>query len=469
MRIVRWCGALLASAMAVAFAADVPQLADFAWRGTLALPAGASLSRVEVPVQAMLHLQSSTAHDLRVFNAGGTVVPFALLGGADLGRPAPAAETAVYKAYPLFAASTASKPGRGAVSVQVDTAGQHSSAWVRWDHADSPSGAPDPRAQPLQAALFDMRAEKQTVDALVLALELPHNALVPVMVATSTDLKDWTVVGTKGPLFQFDGADAPVNTTLELRQPLQLEGRYLRLAWTGQAGVNVQSLRARVAGPQTVPAPLRSVLPTGTPDGTGGLSWNLPFAAPISALHLQAVQDNTLVPVRIQGRGDAAQPWRTLASTVVYRLDSVGTGNSNPPTPLYGASVRALRVEASRGVALPEGGLQATLEFAPLQVAFLASGAGPFTLAVGRSQTPAAAVEASLLGSVAPARLGELPMAGVVSVLTRPETALAGSAPGWLPAGTSLRSVLLWAVLGVGVLVLAGVAYSLLRQLGTRR
>ncbi|MBV5299755.1 MAG: DUF3999 family protein [Rhodoferax sp.] len=100
---------------------------------------------------------------------------------------------------------------------------------------------------------------------------------------------------------------------------------------------------------------------------------------------------------------------------------------------------------------------------------FLASGSGPFTLAVGRRQTPAAAVEASLLGSVAPAGLGELPLASVASVQTRPETALDGPAPGWLPEGTSLRSVLLWAVLGLGVLVLGGVAYSLLRQLGTRR
>jgi len=34
------------------------------------------------------------------------------------------------------------------------------------------------------------------------------------------------------------------------------------------------------------------------------------------------------------------------------------------------------------------------------------------------------------------------------------------------PAGTSLRSSLLWAVLVGGVLVLAVVAYSLVRQLG---
>ena len=46
---------------------------------------------------------------------------------------------------------------------------------------------------------------------------------------------------------------------------------------------------------------------------------------------------------------------------------------------------------------------------------------------------------------------------------------LAGAAPDWLPAGTSLRSVLLWLVLGLGVLVLGVVAFSMMRQLAARR
>jgi hypothetical protein len=214
---------------------------------------------------------------------------------------------------------------------------------------------------------------------------------------------------------------------------------------------------------------LRAALPAGTPDPKGGLTWTLPFATPLAAIHLQAVHNNTLLPVRIQSRTDAAQPWRTLASTVVYRLDTVGQGSSNPPTPLHGVSARALRVEASQGAALPPDGLQATVEFAPLQLAFLTSGAGPFTLAVGRSHTSAASVDATLLGSIAPDRLNTLPLATLARVEESSAGALAGAAPDWLPAGTSLRSVLLWLVLGLGVLVLGAVAYSLMRQLAARQ
>lgn len=454
--------AALASLSVGAAASDVPPPDAFAWRGTLALPAGASLVRVDVPVQALMQLQSSSAHDLRVFNAAGAVVPYALLGRSDLSHAAPQAQTPAYPAYPLFAAS-AGKPVRGAVQVQVDSGGNHSSAWVRWDNA-APEASTDASAQPLQAVLFDLRGEQQMLDALHLNLELPHNALVPLTVSTSTDLKDWTAVATKGPVFQFDGMDAPSNSVLEFRQPLGVEGRYLRLAWAGQSGVKVLSLTGRVAATQTAPALLRAPLPQGTVDGNS-LSWTLTFATPIAALHLQAAQNNTLLPVRILGRADAAQPWRTLASSVVYRLDTVGTGASNPATPLHGASVRALRVEAGKGRALPEGGLQATLDFAPLQVAFLASGSGPFTLAAGRAQTPSAAVDASLLGSVAPAKLAELPVATVAAVQLQPPNALDGGAPAWLAQGVPLRTVLLWLVLGIGVLSLGGVAYALMRQL----
>jgi hypothetical protein len=453
-------------------AADAPQAADFTWHATVTPPAGASLARVDVPVQALLGMRSGNANDVRVFNAAGAVVPFALLGGDDLRRAAPFAQTPSYKAYPLFAASADGKPARGTVEVRVDAGDQgSSSAWVRWDRADMKTSAADAAAQPLQAALFDLRIERQALAALNLVVDMPHNALVHVAVATSTDLMDWTPVPTKGPLFQFDGADAPANTTLELTQPLQVQGRYLRLSWPGQSGVKLRALTGTVAASQTVAAPLRAALPPGTPDGNNALNWNLPFATPIAALQLQAVQNNSLVPVRILGRAEASQPWRTLASSVVYRLDGVGQGGSNPATALHGASLYSLRVEAGKGMALPDGGVQATVEFAPVQVAFLASGAGPFTLAVGRAQTTAAAVDASLLGSVTPAKLAELPLATLTNVVAQaqPNGGLDGAASRWLPDGVSLRSVLLWAVLGVGVLALGSVAFSLMRQMGAKR
>ena len=81
-----------------------------------------------------------------------------------------------------------------------------------------------------------------------------------------------------------------------------------------------------------------------------------------------------------------------------------------------------------------------------------------------------AAVDASLLGSVTPAKLVELPLATLSDVVlqTPANSSLDRAASRWLPDGVSPRSVLLWVVLGVGVLALGAVAYSLLRQVGAK-
>ena len=56
-----------------------------------------------------------------------------------------------------------------------------------------------------------------------------------------------------------------------------------------------------------------------------------------------------------------------------------------------------------------------------------------------------------------------------VVVQAQPSGGLDGAPSRWLPDGVSLRSVLLWVVLGVGVLALGGVAFSLVRQMAAKR
>ena len=459
----------LCSVVSVAWAADALAPTDFAWRGQLVLPPGTSLVRAELPVDALLRMQSSAGDDVRVFNADGAVVPYALLRPSDLEPTAPTLHTRAYPAYPLFATAAGTPATRGAVEVQLsEDAATTGNAWVRWGTAGSAAEAALPAGvQPLQAALFDTRAEQKPLAALHLNVQLPPNVLVHLRVESSANLQDWQAIPVKGPVFRFDGANAPNNTVLELQQPLTVKGRYLRLGWAGQDGVQVSGLKGQVATPNIQPARVRASLPAGTPDGNAQM-WALPFATPVLALHLEAMQDNTLVPVRILGRSDAAQPWQAMASGVVYRLNTVGQSSSNPALNLPPTSVRFLRVEASNGQPLPAGGLQAAVEFASWQLAFLASGSGPFTLAVGRANTPLAAIEAGVLGAVSPAKLAELPAVAIRAPVVAPQASQPWATK-WLPNGVSLRTAALWLVLVAGVLVLAGVAYGLLRQINAPR
>ena len=450
------------------WAVDVPAPSEFAWRGTLTLPADASVVRMTLPPDAMVRLQSSDARDVRVFNAAGEAVAFAF-ATPTRATPGPVPpQTRPYTAYPLFAAANGTRPAKGSVQVHLDNTVSQGSVWVRFGDAGSTVGAPDASASRLQSALFDTRDDKQTIAALTLQADLPPNALVHFSLASSTDLAQWTPVALRGPAFRFEGAGAPSNHTLELVQALQLEGRYLRLSWNGQTGVQVNSVTGNVAQAWVPPTRVRALLSPAVPDGTSSMTWTLDFATPLAALHLNASRSNTLVPVRILGRNDAAQPWRHLATTLVYRLGSPGQETSNPPVALGGASVRWLRVEATHGMALPGLDLQATAEFEPVQIVFLTSGQAPFEVALGRPRTLAAAMDVSLLSSVIPGKLDDLPRATVAGVRFAQEASSGSSIKRWLPEGTGPRSIVLWIVLVGGVALLAGVAYALLRQLSVR-
>lgn len=444
-------------------AADAPLAPEFAWRGAVTPAEGSSLVRLALPPDALARLQTRQAHDVRVFNAAGAVVPYAVLPVADLEHTAPRVQTRVYPAWPLYSPTSPDAPAdKGSLEIRWSPDGSASStmAWVRPGAQAVPGGM-----QRLPAVLLDLRTESQTLSALELKGNWPRNALVHIELASSSDLQDWTPIPLKGPVFRFDGSDAPSNTALELQQPQSFQGRYLRLRWAGQDGMRLNSVTGRVASARQAAEPVRLEVGEGTPEGAFARVWSLPFATPVLALHIQAVQDNTLVPLRISGRADATKPWRLLASTVAYRMDTVAGGRSNPAQPLPDTALRQLRLETSNGVPLPAGGLRLGADLAPVHLAFLASGAGPFVVAAGRPDTPFAGVDAATLASASATPLVSLPLTPVRQL----RADLPGAPQLWaaslLPAHVSLRSVALWGVLLIGVAVMAGVAYALLRQL----
>ncbi len=151
--VLLWLGTL-----ACAQAAEAPAPSEFSWRATLAVPAGASVARVSLPAQALLRLQSREAHDIRVFNAEGEAVAFALVA------PPPAAlavaQTRAYPAYPLFATSHTKQAAKGAVQVQLEQSQGGSAVWVRFDDAGKAANTPDASATRLPSVLFDTRRRR---------------------------------------------------------------------------------------------------------------------------------------------------------------------------------------------------------------------------------------------------------------------------------------------------------------------
>lgn len=452
--------AFAALAVACALArADAPGPGDFTWRAPLQAPPGASLLRTELPAQALLHVQSADWRDLRVFNAAGDPVPFALLAPPVAGAPLPRSRTADYAALPLHAAVDRMPPAPGSTEVRIaDGAGQRS-VWVRMDGGNLPAA---PR---LDSVLIDTRAQRQALGAIEIQGTLPANAPVHLRVASSADLAQWTTVPVRGRLYRFEGAGAPANMTLEFEQPVLLEGRFLRLDWSGQPGVAVTGATGLVAPAEAAPARVRADLPAARAADRGALEIATGFATPLAGLALETAVPNTLWPVRVLVRNEASLPWRPVGNTVVYRLANGGVDATNPPLALPGVSARWLRLESTNGADLAQARLQAGAQFQPVRLVFVASGQGPFELAAGRAATPPAALPlATIAGTLGPRKVDDLPLAitGTPVVGAARPAAWAVLWPGGDPPG---QSVVLWTVLVVGVLVLAGVAWSLLRQL----
>jgi hypothetical protein len=445
-----------------AAAAHAQAPADFAWLGTLELPAGASVVRAALPAEALLRVQSPQAADVRVFDAKGHALPFAFAAPVD--QPLPARQpTAAFAALPLYTAQPGQRPGAGSVQVQITQGGEQQSVWVRTAPA-APAAAAD---RQLPSVIFDTRASKQTIEAIIVKAQVPPNAPVRLALSESTDLAHWSPVFVRGRVFRFEGEGAPANDTLELGQPLALEGRYLRLDWSGQDGVSVASIQGLAVRAARAPKQVNIYLPPPRSDGPQALEWQLTSALPLARLGLATSQANTLVPVRILGRNQAGEPWRVLANTVIYHFKSPEGPSTNLPVALPHQPVRMLRVEATNGQQLQDLPLGVTAYFDPVEVVFVAGGSGPYQLAAGRPQTQANALPLATITAAVGAKPEDLPVARITTVVSQPLEPQPAWAR-WLPEGVDSRKAALWAVLIAGVTILGVVAWSLLHQLGNK-
>lgn len=459
MKAVHLALAVLA-ASGFAFAADEPGASAFSWRATLDTAGQQGLLRVPLPADALAHLQASSAADLRVFDGQGQPVAFAL-STPPRAADAPRQQTAPVPALPLHAAPAGTQAPRGSLQMRVEQDGQQQSVWVQLGDGAASKANP-PATTRLPAALFDTRKLAEPLSGFVVRARLPANVPVRFTLSTSADLATWTPVPVRGRVYRFDGEGAPANDTLELAGPLRLDNRYLRLDWSGQEGIAVEAVTGLLAAPERARDRPALALPAPVADGPAAVEWQLRFATPIAQLELTTARPNTLVPVRVLGRNQASEPWRLLAQTVVYRLGAAGQESTNAPAVLRQPSVRWLRVEATHGMRLEGVPLAARVLFEPVDVVFAAGAASPYQLVAGRSGTASAALPLPLLAAATATRVEALPVARIASVQAERDQPLPWQR--WLPRGVDGKTAGLWLVLVLGVVLLGGVAWSLLRQ-----
>lgn len=456
-------GILVGTAVALLWtvvAAHVPS--EFGYRIDVTPSPGAALARVALPSASFAALRTRDGGDLRVFNAEGRVLPYALLDA----RAAPNASV------DRFGERVIALPIRSEAAIGRDTPTlriEETPTRRVIEYAPTQSSAkarPDASTAPPRALLFDTRDISTPVRAIDFEGTLPAATIVSLTIDGSDDLRQWRRVVTDAPVFDFtepNGSAAPSNRRVELPKSAgaaSLKGRYLRVTWSnGGSAAGLTALRPVLMDDTSTPA---AELPLGPPRSAAddAAEWTLPPAlgsgasARLLGLRFATTATNSLMPLTISTRERAGEPWRIVASTVVFHFDGQN-GAVTPRAPL----ATQLRVEPARGYSLRGVPLTLTLEYAPMQVLFVATGPAPFTIAAGKTGLTTAALPVATL----------MPIHQPGAEFTVPLATLASQSAGTPKAESSLadsigRSTLLWGVLLVAVVVLAGLALSLLRR-----
>jgi hypothetical protein len=258
------------------------------------------------------------------------------------------------------------------------------------------------------------------------------------------------------------GGDTLAQERIELGN---LHARYLRLRWLDAApdiaSMDVEEQTVNTSAPKSSAPPMQwregiSARPGNTP---GEYLFETDGAYPIGLLRLSLPQSNTVARVTIFSRADAQAPWRTLTSSVVYRLQGKAGDQESPPLEIAANTAREWRITVDmRGGGLGAGPLTVAAGWHPALLTFVARGSPPFALAVGNASLMSTAVSRSEL------------MIGATSNLATARVGAALSVPPPEPPVVSVtkdtdakRRYILWGALLLAVGALGTMAWRLSR------
>ncbi|MBM7061096.1 DUF3999 domain-containing protein [Pseudomonas sp. UL073] len=435
------CSVALASALALAAPAE------FASQVPLTVSGAGPWYRLELPIEAQLAARHGDLRDLRIFNAEGEALAYSLRSGAA--RDAETRAEQAVRVFPLRGQAG------GALPDSLKVVRSSTGTIVEIPSAGGSEGG----REIVLGWLLDASAADFAVQRLTLDWSAAGDGFQRFRIEASDDLSSWRLLG-EGQLarLSFNGEQIDKN---DVELPAT-QVRYLRLLWIApQEAATLRGARLSGSRSSREPAPLVWSAPQpGHADATGVFTWQLPLELPLARVRLGLPQANTLAPVALQGRRDGQTQWSPLARGVLYRLALDGGEMRHEDLELLERPVRQLRLQVdARGGGLGAAAPMLSVALRATEVVFLARGSAPYRLALGS----AAAQDASLpLATLVPGfddqRLAAMGSARLNGTLQAGEVAAAVA-----PSGLDWKRAGLWAVLLVGVGLLAAMAINLLR------
>lgn len=448
-----------------AFAAERP--ADFAYGIPLEADGKDALYEITLPAAVYRGVVRSDLADVRVFNGAGEVVPHALRPRRMMDT-----ETVTPVTLTLFPLKAEVGTGVDAISIRVRRGpGGKSSVDVT-----STTGARAGTEKRVVGYLVDLT----TLEPALRAIEFEWQSMSDgfagkIRIDASDDLGSWSTLVAAAPLVSLEVAGQRLQQKrVELPQR---KVKYLRLSWASQgAGAALPELTSARGEPvgRIVEAPREWMqVESAKGEKPGEYLFDLRGRQPVDRVRLQLPEVNTVAQIELLARDKVETPWRPIARGVAYRLRRDGNEITSPELQVGSTTDRywLLRVD-QRGGGIGTGAPKVEVGWVPHSLVFAARGAAPFQLAYGnREAKPAAyAIETLIPGyrdaggaKIRAAKTGAQQTINVAGAKALEQRELGGEAR--LKEAVDWKRWSLWGALVLGVLVLGGMAWRLVRQL----
>jgi hypothetical protein len=445
------CGACHAAALQ-----DTPRHYTHAME--LTVSARNAVVQLRLPKEVYLHSRSASLNDLRVFDAAGKMLPFALM------QPAPKVQARIEQIpVKMFPVATGERGTEVQNDVDIRTSADGTVTSVTTRRTPYGAAARDAGAVLVLDLSRPAGTHSRPVNALIFMLpDGVDNYQAQVQLEVSDDLQRWETAG-------FAHLSRLRNSKLDTLQNNRMEFearsfRYARLTWRQGRPVPFSGILAESPESTEVPPALDSVtlLPH---DGliAGELVYDAGIAIPVRRMNLEFAEQNIVMPVLIGSHvkrpADSTLAFAPRRQATFFKINQDGQERKSGELALDDLHAQAWVL---RPVEQSSARPHMTLSWAPEALVFMASGAPPYTLHFGRAGATPGQRDFSQVAPGFTARELQALEQAAPGKLTHNSAAPAAqddSAP------ARLRIIALWSVLLLGVAVLAFMAWRLLRQM----